>query len=109
MNSYICFVDDVVSANLCCRKAPDEAVGAVFNVARGDRISVNRLATDLMTIMGVDVPPVHDERREGDVRDSQADSTKAATLLRWRPTVGFQEGLERTVEWFMSVSRNRQT
>ena len=48
----------------------------------------------------MDVEPVFDESRPGDVRDSQADITKARTLLGYEPSVSLQEGLGRTVAWY---------
>lgn len=95
------YVDDVVAANICCCAAPAEAAGGVFNVARGDRVSVNKLAETLMTIMEKDLTPVHEGARPGDVRDSQADSTRARTLLGWDSGTTFDEGLRKTVEFFV--------
>lgn len=94
------FVDDVVSANLASRDAPESACGAVYNVARGDRLSVKELAAQLARAMGKDIEPHHAPPRAGDVRDSQADSSRARKHLRWRPEVSFDEGIRRTVEWF---------
>ena len=94
------FVDDVVNANLCCCKAPEKAAGGVFNVGGGRRVSVNDLAKKMMEIMGRHVEPVHDAPQPGDVRDSQADYTRAAELLGWGAKVVFDEGLRRTIDWF---------
>lgn len=94
------FVADVVSANLACLSAPAEAFGRVFNVARGDRVSVKHLAETLMSIMGRDIPPVHVAARPGEVRDSQADASAAARVLGWKAAVSFRDGLERTVKGF---------
>lgn len=94
------YVDDVVGGNLCCLEAPDEAAGGVYNLAWGYRTSIKELASKLATLMGKDIQPRHDAAREGDVRDSQADSTRARTLLGWKPTVPFDEGVERTIDWF---------
>jgi len=96
------FVDDVVSANLACGRAPEEAAGGVYNVARGDRISVNQLARAIGRIMKVEVRPEYQPARAGDVRDSQADSTQARRRLDWSPSVTLEDGLRRTVEWFLS-------
>lgn len=94
------YVDDVVEANICCCAAPAEGAGGVYNVARGDRVSVNELAETLMSIMDKDIRPVHEAARPGDVRDSQADSTRARELLGWEPGTTFDEGLRKTVEFF---------
>lgn len=94
------YVDDVVKANLCCCTCPAGAAGGVYNVARGDRISVNRLAATLMKVMGRRQEPVHEAARPGDVRDSQADSTRARELLGWESETTFDEGVRKTVEFF---------
>lgn len=94
------FVDDVVSANLACCRAPDSAAGGVYNVAWGNRLSVLDLAGRIARLMGRDVEPRHVAARAGDVRDSQADSSLARRHLGWTPIVEFDEGLRRTVEWF---------
>ena len=94
------YVDDVVAANLCCCHAPDSASGGVYNVAWGRRTSVNELARTIASVLGKKIEPVHKPARAGDVRDSQADSTRARELLGWKPGVTFEEGLKRTVEWF---------
>ncbi len=96
------FVDDVVQANLCCCSAPREAAGAAYNVAWGNRISVLDLARKIAALLGVDIEPVHTDSRPGDVRDSQADSQRAKDHLGWTPRVTFDEGLRRTVEWFVA-------
>lgn len=94
------YVDDVVRANLCCLDAPETEAGGVFNVAWGHRISVLDLARRIQTQLGATEPPRHEPARAGDVRDSQADATRARTLLGWDPQVSFADGLDRTVAWF---------
>lgn len=94
------FVANVVDGVLRASEAP-EASGQVVNVATGGRISLNELFTRLRDLIGANVEPEYGEERAGDVRDSQADITKAARLLGYRPSVTFEAGLERTVAWFM--------
>lgn len=96
------YIDDVVAGNICCMNASDEAAGKVFNVAWGYRTSINELARRIADLMGSKAEPVHAPPREGDVRDSQADSELAKRLLDWKPSVPFDEGLKRTVDWFAS-------
>lgn len=91
------FVADVVSANIACLSAPPAAFGDVFNVARGDRISVNGLAGTIMEVVGRRVTPAHVEARTGEVRDSQADVAKVLRVLGWKSGVTFREGIEKTV------------
>ena len=54
----------------------------------------------LKKIIGSDVQPIYKDARAGDVRDSQADITKAQQLLGYQPTVGLEEGLRETVAWY---------
>jgi nucleoside-diphosphate-sugar epimerase len=65
----------------------------------------------LNKIFGTNVQPIYREARSGDVRDSQADISKAAKMLGYRPTVGLEEGLRETVKWFTEaeLSRLRKT
>jgi nucleoside-diphosphate-sugar epimerase len=96
------FVADVVLGNMCCMTAPDQAVGGVYNLAWGYRTAIKELAQQIADQLAVPLEAVHRPSRAGDVRDSQADSTRARTLLGWDPQVPFEEGLRRTIEWFRS-------
>ena len=96
------FVADVVSANIACASAPDSAAGEIYNAAGGLRTSIKELAGMIIDITGADVEPEYGDLRPGDVRDSQADSTRARELLGWQPRVSFEDGLKQTVEWFRS-------
>jgi nucleoside-diphosphate-sugar epimerase len=92
------YIANVVDGVLRACEVPDVA-GQVFNVATGRRISLNRLLEVLNGLAGTDLKPAYKEARAGDVRDSQADVSKAARLLGYRPVVTLEEGLERTLEW----------
>jgi nucleoside-diphosphate-sugar epimerase len=78
----------------------DGASGEVINVATGGRISLNELFQAVRAITGAGVEPVYADPRAGDVRDSQADIGKARRLLGYEPSVKFDHGLEKTIEWF---------
>ena len=56
-----------------------------------------------MPCVGGTVSPIYAEGRKGDVRDSQADITKARDLLGYEPIVSFEEGLKRTVDWYRAA------
>jgi UDP-glucose 4-epimerase len=94
------FVENVVQANLACRTAPESAAGGVYNVACGDRTSVNRLARMIAEKLGSDIQPKYQAPRPGDVRDSQAANALAREHLGWAPTVDFETGIARTIQWF---------
>ncbi len=91
-------VDGVLRA--CTAKG---ASGEVINVATGGRISLNRLFSAVKSLTGSSVEPVYAAERAGDVRDSQADISKARTLLGYEPSVTLEQGLEKTVAWFRST------
>jgi nucleoside-diphosphate-sugar epimerase len=81
------------------------ASGEVINVATAGRISLNVLFDEMRRLIGSDVKPVYAEFRAGDVRDSQADISKAARLLGYKPVISFEEGLRRTVEWYQTTAK----
>src|SRR6266487_4840402 len=75
------------------------ASGEVINVATGGRISLNELLRVMSSLVGATVSPIYKDERAGDVKDSQADITKARRLLGYTPVVGLEEGLRRTLDW----------
>jgi nucleoside-diphosphate-sugar epimerase len=76
------------------------ASGEVINVATGGRISLNQLFRTVRDQVGASLEPVYADVRAGDVRDSQADISKARHILGYEPIVSFEEGLEKTVTWY---------
>jgi nucleoside-diphosphate-sugar epimerase len=78
------------------------ASGEVINVATGGRISLNTLFANIRQLVGTKVEPIYAAPRAGDVKDSQADISKARRILGYEPTVSFEEGLEKTVGWYRS-------
>ena len=96
------YVANVVDGVLRAALAKD-ASGEVINVATNGRVSLNQLFTTLRSLVGASVEPIYDKPRAGDVRDSQADISKAARLLGYKPLVTFEQGLKNTVEWYRST------
>jgi nucleoside-diphosphate-sugar epimerase len=92
------YVANVVDGVLRACEAPD-AAGEVVNVACGTRISLNDLLAAMNTIVGSAIEPIYTADRAGDVRDSQADISKAKRLLGYQPTVSLDEGLRHTLAW----------
>lgn len=92
------YVANVVDGVL--RACSANVSGMVLNVATGSRISLNELFSVLRVLIGADVNPSYGPARAGDVRDSQADITRARKLLGYEPTISFEEGLRRTVDWY---------
>ena len=96
------YVANVVDGVLRACEAP-KAVGEVINVATAGRISLNDLIRVMNSIVGSSVTPIYKEPRAGDVRDSQADISKAERLLGYKPTVSLEDGLRKTLDWFRNA------
>ncbi|MDN3725271.1 SDR family oxidoreductase [Aequorivita sp. SDUM287046] len=94
------FVANAVQANIRAFFAEDMAVNQVFNVAYGERISLNALWNELQAIAGKNIKAVYGPPRMGDVRDSLADIDKAKKLLGYDPRFSLTEGLRNTWERF---------
>jgi UDP-N-acetylglucosamine 4-epimerase len=94
------FVANAVQANIRALFAPDEALNQVYNVAVGERTSLNQLFTLLKQKTQANVTATYAPPRTGDIRDSLADIGKARRLLGYEPQVRFEQGLSLTVEWF---------
>jgi nucleoside-diphosphate-sugar epimerase len=61
------------------------------------------LLASLNTVFGTNLEPIYKDARQGDVRDSQADISKAKQMLGYKPVVGLEEGLRETVKWFTAA------
>ena len=85
------FVGDVVQANLLAAESKD-AVGTVVNVAGGGRISLNQLLETVQEVCGSSTETIYHPARAGDVRDSQADLTRARATLGFEPATSMGEG-----------------
>jgi nucleoside-diphosphate-sugar epimerase len=95
------YIDNVISANLLACAAPAEKVaGKVFNTACGGQYTLKQIYQLLAKLTGFDLPPLYAKSRTGDILHSQADISAAADAFGYRPLVGVEEGLQRTVEWY---------
>jgi nucleoside-diphosphate-sugar epimerase len=97
------YVTNVVHANMLACQAPSVALGNVFNVGCGQRISINRLWQCIRELTGVSVQAEYRPARAGEVRDSVASLEKIQRMLGYEPVVDVDEGLKRTVEFFTST------
>jgi UDP-glucose 4-epimerase len=93
------YIDNVVEANLLAARAPGVG-GEVFNVGCGERLSLLDIVGRLERLLGRSLQRRHAPRRAADMLHTQADLTKGKRLLGYTPLVGFDEGLERTLEYF---------
>jgi UDP-N-acetylglucosamine 4-epimerase len=108
-----CFVLNAVQANILAALGPDEVQGEVFNVAVGDRTSLNRLFAllrDGLASHGITyaAAPDYGPFREGDVRHSEADVGKARTMLGYAPTHDLAAGLTEALPWYLEHGAGRQ-
>ena len=104
-----CYIANAVQANLLAATAEgEEAANQVYNVAVGDRTSLNQLFEVLRSSLAVrfahlqGFAPVYQDFRAGDVRHSLADIEKARTLLRYEPSHRIGDGLREALEWYVS-------
>lgn len=98
------YVANAVQANMrgmLCQN--QQAFGEAYNIAVGDRFSVNTLFNDIRTLLGSDHSATYRAPREGDIRDSLADISKARTLLGYDPAFRFHDGLDLTVAYFKQL------
>jgi nucleoside-diphosphate-sugar epimerase len=94
------YIENVVNANLLACTAPGVG-GQVFNIACGERYSLLDLIKSLSTLTGKEARVEHGPARAGDIPHSLADITRAREVLGYEPRVGFEEGLQRTIAWYM--------
>lgn len=97
------FIGNVVAGNLAAATATGVG-GKVFNVASGRSYSLLDLVAGLNKIMGLDIQPILEAPRVGDVKDSLADISLAAQELGYAPSVEFSEGLRRTVPFYSRLA-----
>jgi len=103
-----CYIENVNQANLLAALTDNpEALNQVYNVALNERTSLNELFEMQRALLLQAFPhlrnrqPIYQDFREGDVRHSQADISKAARLLGYAPTHRIGEGLQQAMEWYV--------
>lgn len=95
------YVANVVKANMLALES-EEISGEVLNIACGDRITVNTLCEKIRHFFRKDIDSVHDKPRPGDILHSFADIAKARKMIKYEPTVSFDDGLRETIQWYRS-------
>jgi UDP-glucose 4-epimerase len=100
------YIDNAVSANLrACSVPAAECAGRVFNCATGRRITLNETFTAMKKLTGYKGTVKYAPERSGDIKHSLADITLAQKHLGYKVLVNFEDGLERTVEWYKSQAQ----
>lgn len=103
-----CYIDNVIQANLLAATSQHaEAANQVYNVAVGDRTTLNQLFEAIRSLLVSNTPhladfkPVYRDFRVGDVRHSLADISRARTRLGYEPTHRIGEGLKESMDWYV--------
>ena len=109
-----CYVANAVQANLLAATTENiEAINQVYNVAVGERTTLNQLFWELKNRLLPQFPhlmqfkPLHREFRAGDVRHSHADISKARKLLGYEPTHRIDNGLDEALQWYVANLSHR--
>jgi nucleoside-diphosphate-sugar epimerase len=98
------YIDNAVQATVLAAAATGVA-GEVFNVACGERITLNQLLEELRRLTGRGIKATYEEPRPGDVPHSLADISRARERLGYAPAVDARTGLARTLEYSEGVAR----
>lgn len=103
-----CYIENTVQANILAAMAEDEAANQVYNVAIGDRTSLNQLFELIRSGLEgefaylKDIKPIYQDFRSGDVRHSQADILKAELLLGYKPAYKIEAGIKDALSWYVN-------
>jgi UDP-glucose 4-epimerase len=98
------YVKDVVQANIL---AMQSSVSGTYNIGSGKSTDLNTLTDTLSRIMNVRLPPLYEDPRSGDIRDSVSDITEAKKILGFRTRYSLDKGLEETINWLKN-QKNEQ-
>lgn len=94
------YIDNVIEANLRACHASGEAAGQAFNIGAGGRLYLIDIYNHLCKALGKEVEPNYGPNRKGDVRDSNADISKARELLGYDPEYDFEKGIALAIDWY---------
>lgn len=101
------YVDNAVQANLLSLFTDNQnALNEVYNVACGEQTTLNEIVYLLNQISGLQLKPIYQEERKGDVKHSLASINKAIEKFGYNPEVTFKEGLHRVFNWYSSIKKN---
>jgi UDP-N-acetylglucosamine 4-epimerase len=111
-----CYIENVIQANLLAATTnKPEAINQTYNIAIGQRTTLNELLEFLKRQLQTDDPPVQNQKpiyhdfRPGDVRHSLADINKARRLLGYEPEYPIERGLEMAMDWYRGQIKGAAT
>ncbi len=99
------YVKDVVQANLLAAATPGTR-NAVFNIGTGNYVRIHKLWEEIAAMAGTTLSPVFEDSRPGDIIESVAAIHKAESRLGFKPQSSFQEGLQKTFDWYCGGETN---
>ena len=94
------YVDNVIEGNLRACLASSDAAGEAYNIGAGGREFLIDVYHHLTDALGLDVEPIYGPARKGDIRDSNADISKARQNLGYDPSYDFKAGIELAINWY---------
>lgn len=94
------YIDNVIEANLRACQASGDVAGEAFNIGAGGRLYLIDIYNHLCKALDKDVEPNYGPPRKGDVRDSNADISKARELLGYDPEYDFEKGIALAIDWY---------
>lgn len=102
-----CFIENVLQMNILAATAEEQHKDEVYNVAVGDRTTLNQLHSRIKKSLSendvyVNLEPVYQDFRAGDVRHSQADIGKARAKLGYEPKYDINAGIDKAMPWYKS-------
>ena len=106
-----CYIANVLQANLLSATSSQHIKNNIFNVALGDKTTLNELFNFIQNSLsknGVNnsIPPEYKDFRDGDVRHSQASIEKSTKLLGYKPTHSVLRGIDLTIPWYLNQKRS---
>ena len=97
------YIDNIIEGNLRACVSSDDAAGEVYNIGAGGREYLIDIYYSICDALDVKREPLFDEPRKGDIRDSNADISKAKKMLGYNPSYDFSTGVNLTVKWYREV------
>ena len=94
------YIENVIEANLKACVAPHECAGQAFNIGCGGREFLIDVYNSICKVLNKDIKPIFGPSRKGDIRDSNADISKAKKYLDYNPEYNFEKGLAESIEWY---------
>ena len=94
------YIDNVIEANLKACKASSDVAGEVFNIAYGGRKYLIDVYNSLCEALGIYIKPIFGPAREGDIKHSIADISKARKMLGYDPSWSFEKGIKEAIKWY---------